>query len=360
MDASTSQIENVKELLQCYYFNTERILHNIQLNDIDAYLTGQCEPSFISVYIEPKYHLVDISGIDIVSSPNPIGCITSRSLNMYYRTPENKTNYALKPIYYIDFICVHREKNKDNDKIKINRQLLQTHEYNQRIQNTNVTSSIIKKEIDLFDGIIPMVKYDTYTFHLRNIHFPKLPAHFELIQINTENSDILFDFLHLKQSANTGFSLDPESLESVNDSSMFDIMVLPDIGNITALIKQRLLYVYCLRKKKDIYGIYFIKDAKMQFDDIEGNTLQCIGSVNQMVNSNSLFYVGFLHGLRQIIHKHPEFKMILIEDIGHNTILLNHWRTKHTPIFVNKTAYYTYNFIYPSSPIAKEKCFILQ
>jgi len=79
-----------------------------------------------------------------------------------------------------------------------------------------------------------------------------------------------------------------------------------------------------------------------------------------MVGANPLFYLGFLHGLQQIIHKQPEFKMLLIEDIGHNTIILNGWRAKHTPVFVNKTAYYTYNFIYPSSPLSNEKCFILE
>ncbi len=103
-----------------------------------------------------------------------------------------------------------------------------------------------------------------------------------------------------------------------------------------------------------------MKDVKMQYDDIEGNTLQCIGSINQMVGADPLFYLGFMHGLHQIIHKQPEYKMLLFENIGHNTILLNYWRRKNSPIFVNKTAYYTYNFIYPRSPLAKERCFILQ
>jgi hypothetical protein len=350
LDAGEEQTDNIKDLLQCYYFDTDRILHTIQSNDINAYLTGHSEPAYISVYNEPTYQIVDLSSIEIISSTKPFGCITSRPMHLFYRPTLNESVYTRMPVYYIDFLCVHRDKNKEKERKKINRALLQTHEYNQCMQNPSIVVSLIKKEIDLIEGVIPLVEYKTYTFYLRNIHFPKLPPHFELIQINSENYDILFDFLHLKQKLEF----------DTNMVGLLDIMMIPDIGNITSLIKQSLLFVYCLRKEKDIYGIYFIKDVKMQYDDIEGNTLQCIGSVNQMVNSSRLFYLGFLHGLHQIIHKNPEYKMLLLEDIGHNTILLNFWRRKHTPVFVNKTAYYLYNFIYPRSPLSKEKCFILQ
>ena len=49
-----------------------------------------------------------------------------------------------------------------------------------------------------------------------------------------------------------------------------------------------------------------------------------------------------------------------MEEVGHNCYLLNLWREKHTPIFINKTAYYLYNMIYPSSPLIAEKCLFLQ
>ena len=351
LESTENQIENIKDLLQCYYFDTDRILHTIHLNDIDAYLTGHNDKSYISVYREPKHQIIDLScnSLDVISLPIPIGCITSRPTTAYYRPTINDTIYTVMPMYYIDFLCVHRKKNKELDKKIISRKLLQTHEYNQRIQTPSIVVSLIKKEIDLFEGVIPLVEYETYTFYLRNIHFTKLPPHFEIIQINHENHDILYDFLHIKKQT---------LIEKNTDT--FDFMAIPDIGNIVALIKQQLLYVFCLRKHKDIYSIYFMKDIKMQFEDIEGNTLQCIGSMNQMVDANPLFYLGFLHGLHKIVHIQPDYKMLLFENIGHNTILFNYWRTKHTPIFVNKTAYYLYNMVFPRSPIAKEKCFILQ
>jgi hypothetical protein len=64
--------------------------------------------------------------------------------------------------------------------------------------------------------------------------------------------------------------------------------------------------------------MYFIKDAKMQYEklnqeDIDNNTLQSITSITNC-ESNELFYLGYLHGLRQIIEKNRKYKMILMEE----------------------------------------------
>ena len=61
-----------------------------------------------------------------------------------------------------------------------------------------------------------------------------------------------------------------------------------------------------------------------------------------------------------ILKKEKSYSMLLFEDNGHNEILLNLWNTNNIPVFTNKTAYYLYNFIYPSSPIEKKRVFILQ
>jgi hypothetical protein len=340
---------NLTNLLQCYYIPTEEIIHNIQTNDVDAYLTGQSMPSFVSLYIDIEYKVhYDKTSIETVEPRlKPTGCISSRCMKFLYKEKSNSRTYVETPIYYIDFLAVNPEK----DVKALSRKLLQTHEYNQRIKNQKVLVSLIKKEIELFDGVVPLVHFRTYLFHLRNIHFPKLPPHHEVLQITTENIDIILDFFYLlKNSINTN----PFS---------FDIMISLEVGNIIALIKQRLLYVFCLRNGENILGIYFVKDAKMQYEklnqaDIDNNTLHCIGSITNC-ESNQVFYLGYLHGLRQIIEKNREFKMILMEEIGHNCYLVNLWREKHTPVFINDTAYYLFNMIYPMSPTTPEKCLIL-
>lgn len=365
LDATPQEKENILELIQCYYISTERILYNIMASDIDAYLTGFGEPVYISLYTESKYELIPmkintpnvyptISGeaesiIDVITIEKPIGCILSRPATLYYYDP---TAYKKKPliIYVIDYLCVHREKTTEKDRKLVNRKLLQTHEYNQRSKNPNSITTIIKKEIELFDGVVPLLYYNTYTFYLRNIHFPRLPPHVEVIQIQKDNTELLYDYVYSGEQALT--------------SNRFDIIILADFGNILAQINQRLLYVYCLRKQGTILGFYFIKNAKMQYDDIDGKTLHLMSSILMLQSitpiQEQMFYLGYLSSLRQIIKREPEYKMLLFEDIGHNKILYEYWREKHTPVFINKTAYYSFNWVYPCSPIPNHRCFILQ
>ena len=47
LEASDTDKANIINLLQCYYIPTERIIHNIHIDDITTYLTGQLDTSFI-------------------------------------------------------------------------------------------------------------------------------------------------------------------------------------------------------------------------------------------------------------------------------------------------------------------------
>jgi hypothetical protein len=351
LDSTAQQRKDVCQLLQSNYILNDRILITIGDKDLDAQYTGHSEPAFLSIYSEKKYEFTNIDPTfaehynDITTALKPIGCVLSKPLRLYYRENPEHNVYTQTPIYYIDIVCAKR----DLDQKKLNRQLLQTHEYNQRFKNPNVLCSLIKKEIDLFDGVIPLIEYNTYVFYLRNLTFPSLPPHFHITHIDIEHTDILTDFLY-----------EQTHLDLALSKKHFDIMVLSDMGNLIALIKQNLLYAYCLRNGSHIYGFYFLKDAKMQYEDIDGDTLQFVGSVMNC-DSAKLFYDGLLHSMQDIIKnkKTPKYKMLLFEAIGDNTTLLELWRERNTPVFTNKTAYYTFNLIYPRSPLLPEKCFVL-
>ena len=351
LELSDNDKRDVCDILQCYYIPSEQIIHNISVEDIDAALTGQIETSYVSIYTEPEYKAVSKPGenADIITIKKPIGAICSHYLNFYYREPTNKDKPVESSCYFIDYLSVDRNKNDSTNKLAC-RKLLQTHEHKQRLRNPKVLVSLIKKEVELFDGIIPLVEFKTYTFNMRNIHFPPLPAHFEVLEINSENIDILLDFLFIQKNM-------------VETSPFaFDVMTIPDVGNLIAIIKRRLLYVFCLRNGEEIYGFYFIRDQKRQYEnpdnDSEINSLVCAASI---ANSDSLelFYLGYLHGLRQIIKRNVSYKIISIEAVGHNKYLLNKWLTKHSPIRVSETAYYLYNMVYPQCPVDTEKCLFI-
>jgi hypothetical protein len=273
----------------------------------------------------------------------PIGTTISKAQKLYYRETQDQNTYTELQIYNIDMICAKRTV----DQKKINRQLLQTHEYNQRTKNPVIICSLIKKEIDLFEGVIPLIEYLTYVFYLRNLAFNALPPHFYMSQVDLEHIELITDFFY-----------EQTHLDLAKTPKYFDIMVLSDMGNVIALIKQNLLFAYCLRNGAHIYGFYFFKDAKMQYEDIEGDTLQLVGSVMNC-NDPALFYSGFLHSMHNIVRKHKTFKMLLFEAISDNAILLELWREKNTPIFTNKTAYYTFNVIFPRSPMVADRCLVL-
>lgn len=340
-DVTDEEKDEMTNLLQCYYISTDRIFHTIVKKDIDSYFEGSTEPPMVSFY---KDSIIS-DKLDTYIFPTQ-GIITSRSIRFFHRPTLSEPIYTEIPIYYIDSLCIHRCEKKT----EISRKLLQTHEYNQRIKNPNITISLIKAEVELFDGMIPLFQYHVYTYHLRNIFFPALPPKFQLVQIYKNNLDILTDLLY-KQSHS----------DFTKEKCQFDICFIPDMGLLISLIRRRLLYVYCVQREGNIFGIYFIKNAKLRYEDVDGNTLQLIASIMTYEGSDmgQLFYLGFLHSLQQIIKKRPSFKMLLIDDIGHNQVLNSRWREKHSPIFNNNAAYYLFNMIFPCSPIESSRCLVL-
>ena len=125
------------------------------------------------------------------------------------------------------------------------------------------------------------------------------------------------------------------------------------------MINQKLLHVFCLYGNDQIYGFYFFKDAKMYYEELEGNTLHFIASIMNCL-SPPVFYNGFTKCIQNILKKNESYQMLLFENLGHNTILLPMWNKKYSPIFDNQTAYYLYNMVFPESPLPNKRVFILQ
>jgi hypothetical protein len=232
LDSTEKQRKDVCQLLQSNYILNDRILITTLEKDLDAQYTGHNEPAFLSIYSEKKYEFTQADPQfaeqynDITTTMKPIGCVISKPMSLYYRENQEHNMYTQTPIYYIDTICAKR----DLDQKKLNRQLLQTHEYNQRFKNPNVICSLIKKEIDLFDGVIPLIEYNTYVFYLRNLTFTALPPHFHITHIDVEHIDILTDFLY-----------EQTHLDLALSKKHFDIMILSDMGNLISLINLEVL-----------------------------------------------------------------------------------------------------------------------
>ena len=199
--------------------------------------------------------------------------------------------------------------------------------------------------MNLFDGVVPLVTYYSHTYRLNNTKLTELPDHYFIEEIKETNLHLLSDFfIH--------------SSENTSKTMYFDVILFSDMNIVLALIKQKLLYVYCLKRENNIHAFYFFKNMRTYYEDAEGTTLQVLSSIMNC-SSYELFYCGFVNSLTTILKLNKDIKMMLFDDIAHNSVLLRYWSQQNRPIFSNQNAYYLMNFIYPCSPMLKERCFIL-
>jgi len=393
LDISEKQLTQFVDLLQCHYISSEHILTMVDKQTIQTYLTGQNQSSYVSFFQEDSYKAVinqdpsSISILDILATPTPIGCMSSRPVRLFIWDRVNVIHD--KMAYYWDHLCVHRDFKKKN----LGRNLIQTLEYVQRDKNPDIPFSIFKKEETLCEGIVPLVKYKVSTFYLRNIRIPPLPPNFTVVRIFLENMDILSDFLYgishpqfigqksndQKNKPDNNSQNKENSRNSQNKSTPFSFCAFPEIGALAALVKSQLWYIYAVKRDTHIYGLYFLKNAKTTYDppmntdkintnnDTKNTTnplnlLECVSSVSNMSGplNSGLLFAGFLHALRDIMGlSETKYRMISFTDLGHNGQILEKWRWKYSPLFEYPAAYYMYNMVVPGMPVQKERCLIL-
>jgi len=341
LECSDKQKQQLLNLIQCYYLPSDHIIHNITEKDINTVLTGYQELSYVSFYYE-KEKTTNPGTVSLQDyNQEPVGCITSLPVNMLFLPTLREPEYTERKMYFVNSLVVNRSRNQQ----KINRSLLQTHEYNQRVMNPTIQSSIIKKEVDLLDGVIPCVELNTTTFYIKEVKFPSLPPNNIVSEISNDNFALLNDFLK-------------EIINISTKTCYFNMIVVPDMTNVYNLIKIGQLFVYVLRTGEQVLGVYFLKDTKLQHEKLDGNTIHFIGSI--MNNNNpQVFYIGFLFALKSILKKKKNYKVLVIDSISHNDMVLSKWSQYNKPISITKTGYYLFNYIIPMMPFEQTKSFIL-
>jgi hypothetical protein len=331
--------EKILNLIQNCYNSNDNIVYYIKLPDIDAFFTGQSEPSIISIYNELYFDKIQ----DTIQPAilNPYGIITSRHLKFYIKPSLYDNVFIDYNIFFIDFLGIHREK----EQIINRRKLLQTHEYNQRLQNPNVLISLIKKDKELFEGIVPFINYETNVYKLTDFKLPNISLEYSIIELTNKNINDYLDFFYNDNDIS-------------HKTILFDTMIFPDIGNILEQLKTRNLYIFCIKNKENVLGFYFFKNDKTYYEDLDCNTIRCISSIMNCKNTD-VFFSGFLYSLRKILKREADYKILVFENICHNHIIHNIWQNKYCPIYTYKSAYYLYNYIYPGSPLNHTRCFVL-
>ncbi len=339
LDLSDSEIDKTVQFIQDHYIESDKVLTMITKEDIIKDFIGYSNPSYISFYYDKKYEY-DKNNNDALPSIKInnvlVGTMTSRAIKIYL-PQHNFEEYA----YYWDHICNHRDfQNKF-----LGRNLIQTHERYQRMNNKEVPISLFKREINLCDGVVPLCVYNVHTYPLENIKKPPI-KHYTVERVIHKNVAILFDFL---------YNITHNALQMP-----FCISTFPETNVLDGLIENGKIIVYALKYKSKILGMYFFKDPKICYDTSEDrNILECIGSI-LIHNDDSLFFGGLLHAIYDIQQNAAiKYKLIAFSDIMHNGQIINRWKWKYNPICVTQSAYYVYNAVFPNMPYDAKQCFIL-
>ena len=316
----TFKINRLIHLINNNYFREKQNFFRLRDCDFTPYFKCHNAKAFISIYSE-KQNLQ--SNDKIIKENKMISVITSRPLTVMINNTTQKMQFDC---YYVDYLCVSSAQRKNG----IAPQMIQTHHYNQRHKNKNISVSLFKREDEL-TGIIPLCVYSTYGFSVDKWSKPKNPlvGKYVLLEINTHNIHTLVDFI--KESSN-----------------MFDVII--DCQNLAHLIDVKSVFVYAMLCESHIIGAFFFRKTSI-FVNTTLEVLSCFASINKCP-SNDLFIASFKHIFWKIASDHF-FGYCSVENISHNDVVIENLCLKSKPEVISPTAYFWYNFVYTTTPANK-------
>jgi predicted GNAT family acetyltransferase len=316
-NVTSLQMQQFINIIKLNYLRNKDNAFTPKQNNIVSYFKGHNNKSFITFYRE-DHHMMDLKTNTTIKDKKIIGVISSRPINIKINNGNKNANFNA---YYVDYLCVdsmHRKKG-------IAPQLIQTHHYNQRYINKNIVVSLFKREDEL-TGIVPLCVYSNYGFSVNNWTKPNdLSSEYKLLEINPQNIHFLMDFIK-------------------NNNDKFDIIIMTNLGNIIELIKTKNIFIYVIMVDNEIICAYFFRKSCTQIEkNIE--VLSCFASINNGIND--IFIQGFKISFWKIAYENY-FGFSSIENVSHNNIIINNIMNKTCPIIISPTAYFFYNFAYPT------------
>ena len=342
-ELKTTQLVN---FIKTNYLRNRDNIYAPEKGNVVPYFTSLTAPSFVSFYTEPtlmqdfsRQGLLGRQGFlgrqglkkgTIIEDNEIVGIMTSRPTHICIKTDDPSTSSF--DAYYVDYLCVKQGKRKKG----IAPQLIQTHHYNQSYANKKISVSLFKREDEL-TGIVPLCVYSTYGFSVDKwTKPPTMNAAYVVLEVNAQNSHLLFDYVKLNSGA-------------------FDITVMPDVSNIVELIKTQNIFVNMVLLDDRIQCAYFFRKSCVSFD--KGmEVLSCFASMKGDGVADDLFIHGFKISFWTIADKN-KFGFSAVEDISHNRAIIDNLIIKTHPIVVSPTAYFFYNFAYRT--FKSSKCFIV-
>jgi hypothetical protein len=310
------QKQRFVNLLKLHYLQNDDNIFTPKADNVIPYFNSHNDKTFISFYSE-EYFITSTKNTSPISENRIIGTMTTRPVHVVI----NNKKGAQFDAYYVDYLCVdtfHRKKG-------IAPQLIQTHHYNQRHLNKKIVVSLFKREDEL-TGIVPLCVYSTYGFPATTWTKPfDFTGEHNLLEINPQNFHFLVDFIRDKQGS-------------------FDIFIWVEYTNVIELIKTKNIFIYVVLYENKIISAYFFRNSCIEFE--KGiRVLTCFASICNC--QHDIFVQGFKISFWKISAENY-FGFSAIENISHNNIIIQNISLKTKPLIVSPTAYFFYNFAYPT------------
>ena len=288
-----------------------------QSENIIPYFVGHNTKTFLSFYSEENL-MLDLKKGTMIEDKKIIGLITSRPIHIAINNNDKDVKFDA---YYVDYLCVDKMYRKKG----IAPQIIQTHEYNQRHLNKNIVVSLFKREDEL-TGIVPLCVYSTYGFSVNKwTKPPDIHPSYKVLEVNPQNFHFLFDFIK-------------------NNGNKFDIVINTEVTNIIELIKSKNIFIYTIILDDKIICAYFFRKT-CTFIEKNMEVLSCFASIKDC--DDDVFIQGFKISFWKIASENY-FGFAAIEEISHNSVIINNLKIKTHPLIVSPTAYFFYNFAYPT------------
>lgn len=314
------QKQRFTHLINTHYLQNRENQFSPKPENIFPYFIGHTNKSFISFYYKDE-HMIDLnknSNGNMITDRKIIGAITSRPIRIKINNGDDQSAFQA---YYVDYLCVDKHHRKKG----IAPQLIQTHHYNQRHLNKKIVVSLFKREDEL-TGIVPLCVYNTFGFSVNTwTKPPELSSEYKVLEINQHNFRFLNDFI-------------------IMNNKYFDIVINVEITNMLELIKTKNIFVYAILCDDQLYACYFFRKSCVQIE--KGlEVLSCFASICEC--DENLFIQGFKISFWKTAAENM-FGFCAIENISHNNIIINNIIQKTKPLIISPTAYFFYNFAYPT------------
>jgi hypothetical protein len=320
VNIQTTAIDTLPErrLTQCahfiknYFVRDKSATYRPTQENIFAYLQSASNPGYLSVYTQKQ--LLVTEGNAVAVDDEILAVITANSLIV--RRADQPDAFST---YYIDNLCVkpsHRKKG-------LAPQMIQTLYYNLSCLNPQVQTFLFKREGTL-TAIVPFIAYTTYCYDISRFRLPLTPEGIYVCLLIAPAQLHLF----------VNFILEARP--------RFSWSVLPDVSNITHLLKTNNIVIYGILQKttQTIVAVYVFRSMELFYHGKK--TVECIMIVSSPACSEKLLSQGFQQALHNYQSSTASVGMLLLDELADAAIVRKQLPIK--PYFASPTALYFYNY----------------